>query len=129
MLTLVRGNTGVTLGRTAQRREVHRHREHVRFHRAHGDPTLPRGLLRCAVCGELVQHRSLALRQPMLAGFLMRRRWSGKHRRLIYDEAQKEDVVKALTQLASAPPRAGGGRRGGRGDANATPPPPPVKKQ
>jgi hypothetical protein len=52
----------------------------------------------------------------------------GKHRRLIYDEAQKENAIKALTQLASAPPRAGGGRRGGRGDANAIPPP-PVKKQ
>jgi hypothetical protein len=39
---------------------------------------------------------------------------SGKHRRLILDETQKDNVVKALTQLASTPPRAGGGRRGAR---------------
>jgi hypothetical protein len=53
---------------------------------------------------------------------------NGKHRRLIFDEAQKENVVKTLTQLASLPPRPqGGGRRGGRGDANAVPPP-PIKK-
>jgi hypothetical protein len=52
---------------------------------------------------------------------------SGKHRRLIFDETQKDTVVKALTQLASAPPRQGGGRRGGRGDAVATPQA-PVKK-
>ncbi len=44
---------------------------------------------------------------------------SGKHRRLILDEAQKDNVVKALTELASAPPRAGGGRRGARPDADA----------
>jgi hypothetical protein len=52
----------------------------------------------------------------------------GKHRRLGIDEAQKENVVKALTQLASTPPRpGGGGRRGGRGDANAAPQA-PIKK-
>jgi hypothetical protein len=44
---------------------------------------------------------------------------SGKHRRLIFDETQKDNVVKALTELASTPPRAGGGRRGARPDADA----------
>jgi hypothetical protein len=44
---------------------------------------------------------------------------SGKHRRLILDETQKDNVVKALTELASTPPRAGGGRRGARPDADA----------
>jgi hypothetical protein len=53
---------------------------------------------------------------------------SGKHRRLIFDEAQKDDVVKALTQMASAPPRQGGGRRGARPDAAAAPQEPPKKK-
>ena len=52
----------------------------------------------------------------------------GKHRCLIFDETQKDAVLKALTELAIAPPRAGGGRRGARGAADATPPP-PVKKQ
>ncbi len=41
----------------------------------------------------------------------------GKHRRLILDETQKDNVVKALTQLASTPPRPGGGRRGARPNA------------
>lgn len=41
---------------------------------------------------------------------------NGKQRRLIFDETKKDAIVKALTQLASAPPR-GGGRRGGRGEA------------
>ncbi len=50
----------------------------------------------------------------------------GKHRRLLLDDAQKDAVVKALTELSVAPPRAGGGRRGAR-PADATPP--PVKKQ
>jgi hypothetical protein len=53
---------------------------------------------------------------------------SGKHRRLIFDETQKDNVVKALTQLASAPPRQGGGRRGARPDAVAAPQEPPKKK-
>ena len=44
---------------------------------------------------------------------------SGRHRRLIFDEAQKDNVVKALTELASAPPRPPAGRRGARPDANA----------
>lgn len=52
----------------------------------------------------------------------------GKHRRLMLDETQTETVIKALTELASAPPRAGGGRRGARGDANAAPQPPAKKK-
>lgn len=52
----------------------------------------------------------------------------GRHRRLLLDETQKDAVIKALTELAVAPPRAGGGRRGARGAAAATPPP-PVKKQ
>ncbi|MGA7236544.1 MAG: hypothetical protein WBY44_12740 [Bryobacteraceae bacterium] len=42
---------------------------------------------------------------------------TGKHRRLILDETQKDNVVKALTQLASTPPRPGGGRRGARPEA------------
>ncbi len=46
----------------------------------------------------------------------------GKHRRLLYDAAQKDNVVKALTELASAPPRAAAGRRGARGAADVTPP-------
>jgi len=53
---------------------------------------------------------------------------SGKHRRLIFDETQKDNVVKALTQMASAPPRQGGGRRGARLDAAAPPQEPPKKK-
>lgn len=53
---------------------------------------------------------------------------SGKHRKLTFDESQKDTVIKALTELASAPPRAGGGRRGARGDANAAPQPPAKKK-
>jgi hypothetical protein len=52
----------------------------------------------------------------------------GAHHRLMLDETQKEAVIKALTELASAPPRAGGGRRGARGDANALPQPPAKKK-
>ena len=54
---------------------------------------------------------------------------AGKQRRLTLDDAQKDNVVKALTQLASAPPR-GGGRGRGRGGANANAnQQPPVKKQ
>jgi hypothetical protein len=53
---------------------------------------------------------------------------NGKHRRMLYDETQKDNVVKALTELASAPPRPPGpGRRGGKADPNANQP--PVKKQ
>jgi hypothetical protein len=46
----------------------------------------------------------------------------GKHRRLLVDDAQKDKVVAALTELASAPPRAAAGRRGARGAADVTPP-------
>jgi hypothetical protein len=51
---------------------------------------------------------------------------SGKHRRLIFDEMQKDEIVKQLTQLASAPPRPPAGRRGAKPDANA---PAPAKKK
>lgn len=47
---------------------------------------------------------------------------SGKHRRLIFDETQKDEIVKQLTQLASAPPRPPAGRRGAKPDANAAAP-------
>jgi hypothetical protein len=51
---------------------------------------------------------------------------AGKHHRVSVDEAQKANVVKALTELASAPPRppTGRGRRGQAVDAT----PAPIKK-
>jgi hypothetical protein len=51
---------------------------------------------------------------------------SGKHRRLIFDETQKDEIIKQLTQLASAPPRPPAGRRGAKPDAIA---PAPAKKK
>ena len=53
---------------------------------------------------------------------------NGKHRRVMLDESQKDNVVQALTQLASAPPKPPTGR-GRRGAGKADAAPQQIKKQ
>jgi hypothetical protein len=54
----------------------------------------------------------------------------GKHRRLLVDTAQKDTVLKELTEYASLPPHPPSGRRGANANAKADPKEPQqIKKQ